>query len=54
MPTFLTFIGFAACVVAASFAVAKVIDAVFFFQTFRDEITKSLADIEKNLRNLKP
>lgn len=54
METFLILIGFLACAVAASVAVIKAIETVFFFKEFRDTVTKSLARIEENLRNLKP
>lgn len=45
MQTFLTLIGFMACAVAATLAVIKAIETVWFFQEFRKEVTKSLAKI---------
>ena len=54
MQTFLTLIGFTACVAAATIAVIKAIEAVFFFKEFHETVTKSLTRIEERLRNLKP
>jgi hypothetical protein len=53
MQTFLTIIGFAACVGGFTFAITKAIEAVWFFQEFRKDITKTLERIEERLRNIK-
>lgn len=53
MQTFLTLIGFTACIAAAAFAIIKVVEAVWFFQEFRKEATKTLDRIEEHLRKLK-
>ena len=54
MQTFFTLIGLAACTAAATLAVIKFIETVWFFQEFRKDITKTLERIEERLRNIKP
>ena len=54
MQTFFTIAGFAACTAVAMLAIFKAIDAVWFFQEFRKEMTKTLDRIEETLRNRKP
>ena len=53
MQTFLIIIGFFACTAAATLAVIKAIETVWFFQEFRKEVTKTLDRIEERLRNTK-
>lgn len=51
MQTFLIFMGFLGCTIAAVIAVTKAIETVWFFQEFRKEVTKSLDRIQETLRN---
>jgi hypothetical protein len=54
MEAFLILIGLTACFAIAVFGVIKFIEAVWFFQEFRKEVTKSLDRIQETLRNHKP
>jgi hypothetical protein len=54
MQTFFTIIGFAACTAAATLAVIKAIETVWFFKDLRDSVTKSLTRIEERINKLKP
>lgn len=54
METFLTFAGFIGCTIAATIAIIKVIETVWFFKEFRDKTISKLDRIEETLRNHKP
>jgi hypothetical protein len=54
MDTFLTIVGFIGCIIAATIAIIKAIETLWFFKEFRDKTIRTLDRIEETLRNLKP
>jgi hypothetical protein len=54
METFLILIGIAACTVLIMLAAVKTIEAIWFFQRFRDDTAKKLDRIQEALNSRKP
>jgi hypothetical protein len=54
MEHFLILVGLIGCIITGGIVVFKFLDAVSFFQEFRNKTERTLARIEETLRNQKP